>query len=260
MTYIDIDSYGPCLNNKKLPENIDGFHKFDSPEFHAFLSRYKFNIAFENAICDGYMTEKLFRPLKIGSVPVYLGSPSVMHWLPNENSAILASDFSSPAALAHFLNDLNHEDEVYNTYLVHKKPGGIYNKALFAGIESRGWRLLGDWDKDNFGHRMYAGYECFLCDHLYEWNDTLDAHLNDPQKYPPPASKSANNSHLGCPEPKSLIPNEDQFPQSNPYWEGLREAKALRKMIFDKETDSKTFIGKYLKMSTDKYHVPKDEL
>ena len=260
MKYINIDSYGPCLNNKKLPENINGFHNFDNPEFHAFLSKYKFNIAFENAICDGYMTEKLFRPLIIGSIPIYLGSPSVLDWLPNENSAIFASDFSGPKELAHFLNDLNHEDEVYNTHLIHKKPGGIYNKALFAGIEQRGWRIQGDWDKDNFGHRMYAGYECYVCDSMYKWNDTLGKHLNNPQSTAPPASKTADNSHLGCPEPKPLISTEGQFSQSFPYWQGLREAKALNEMIFNKEADSRKFIGKYLKMSTDKYYVPKDEL
>ena len=260
MKYIDVDSYGPCLNNKKLPENIDGFHNFDSLDFHAFLSKYKFHIAFENAICDGYMTEKLFRPLKVGSVPIYLGSPSVLDWLPNENSAILASDFLGPKELAHYLSDLNHEDEVYNTHLIHKKPGGIYNKALLAGIEQRGWRLLGDWDKDNFGHRMYAGYECYVCDRLYEWNNTLSKHLSDPHTVAPPASKTADSSHLGCPEPKPLIPIEGQFPQSFPFWQGLREAKAMHDMIHNGEKDSKMYATKYLKMGTDKYHVARDEL
>lgn len=261
MKYIEIDSYGPCLNNKKLPENINGFDKFDSPEFFSFLAKYKFNIAFENAVCDGYMTEKLFRPLKIGSVPIYLGSPSVRDWLPNNHSAILASEFSGPKQLGNFLNDLNHEDEVYNTYLLHKKPGGIYNKALLIEIERRGWRILGEWDSDNFGHRMYAGYECHVCDRLYEWNETFSKHLNEPQTNPLPASKSADSSHLGCPEPKPLIPQEGHFLQSFPYWQGLREAKVLHEMILNKETDSTKFIGKYLKLSTDKYYVPiKDEL
>lgn len=42
-----------------------------------FVSRYKFVIAIENAMCEDYITEKLWRPLMVGSVPIYLGSPSV---------------------------------------------------------------------------------------------------------------------------------------------------------------------------------------
>lgn len=41
------------------------------------VAKYKFTIAIENAICDDYITEKLWRPLIAGSVPIYLGSPSV---------------------------------------------------------------------------------------------------------------------------------------------------------------------------------------
>ena len=51
--------------------------KMMDPEFFEFLSRYKFVFAIENAICDDYMTEKLWRPLHIGSVPIVLGSSRV---------------------------------------------------------------------------------------------------------------------------------------------------------------------------------------
>lgn len=43
----------------------------------ALVAKYKFTIAIENAICDDYITEKLWRPLIAGSVPIYLGSPSI---------------------------------------------------------------------------------------------------------------------------------------------------------------------------------------
>lgn len=33
----------------------------------AFLSRYKFHLALENAICNDYMTEKLWRPMHLGA-------------------------------------------------------------------------------------------------------------------------------------------------------------------------------------------------
>lgn len=42
-----------------------------------FVSKYKFIIAIENAVCYDYVTEKLWRSLIVGSVPIYLGSPVV---------------------------------------------------------------------------------------------------------------------------------------------------------------------------------------
>lgn len=46
-------------------------------EFYQLMAKYKFTIAFENAIGDDYITEKLWRPLILGSVPIYMGSPSI---------------------------------------------------------------------------------------------------------------------------------------------------------------------------------------
>lgn len=46
-------------------------------EFYHFIGRYKFVIAFENSICNDYITEKLWRPLTIGVVPIYFGAPNV---------------------------------------------------------------------------------------------------------------------------------------------------------------------------------------
>ena len=46
-------------------------------EFLRLIASYKFTLSFENAVGDDYITEKLWRPLVVGSVPVYMGSPSV---------------------------------------------------------------------------------------------------------------------------------------------------------------------------------------
>lgn len=54
----------------------DYLDKLDSDEFLRFVGQYKFTLAFENAVCDDYITEKLWRPLIVGSIPIYYGSPS----------------------------------------------------------------------------------------------------------------------------------------------------------------------------------------
>lgn len=43
----------------------------------SFLGRYKFMIAIENGVCEDYITEKFWRPLMLGVIPIYFGSPSI---------------------------------------------------------------------------------------------------------------------------------------------------------------------------------------
>lgn len=59
------------------------------------------------------MTEKLFRPLHVGSVPVYRGSPLARDFMPDNNSIIMTDDFESPRKLAEFLLKLNENEEEY---------------------------------------------------------------------------------------------------------------------------------------------------
>ena len=61
-----------------------------SPELLTILGRYKFHVSIENYPCEDYLTEKLWRPLIVGSVPIYFGSPSVRV----SSSVIYALQFS----------------------------------------------------------------------------------------------------------------------------------------------------------------------
>ena len=57
-----------------LRDPLDGmFHE----DFYKVLAQYKFTITFENAVCNDYVTEKFWRPFKVGSVPIVFGSPKI---------------------------------------------------------------------------------------------------------------------------------------------------------------------------------------
>jgi hypothetical protein len=43
---------------------------------------YKFAIVYENAIYPGYLTEKIFHAFWAGCIPIYLGSPDVLDYIP----------------------------------------------------------------------------------------------------------------------------------------------------------------------------------
>lgn len=80
-TYSDISSMLFCSKLEIISffcrlaglNSLDLYHE----EYLHFISQYKFIIAIENAVCDDYITEKLWRPLIVGAVPIYFGSPTV---------------------------------------------------------------------------------------------------------------------------------------------------------------------------------------
>ncbi|KAG7199878.1 hypothetical protein KM043_014327 [Ampulex compressa] len=153
MKYIKIDSYGACLKNANLEERLstDYLSKLNADEFLSFVAGYKFTIAFENAVCEDYVTEKLWRPLVVGSVPIYYGSPTFQDWLPNNKSAISVVDFSGPEALAEFLYPLLCNDTEYERYLSHKlSPADhrISNSFLLEELKEQPHKDFGeeiDW-------------------------------------------------------------------------------------------------------------------
>lgn len=55
----------------------DYLSTIDTDEFYRFISRYKFVIAYENSVCNDYITEKLWRPLTLGVIPIYFGAQNI---------------------------------------------------------------------------------------------------------------------------------------------------------------------------------------
>jgi len=115
MRYIRVDSFGKCLNNQKLVNDGGWDSKLD------MMGRYKFDLSFENAIDEDYVSEKFFQPLLVGTVPVYLGAPNVSEYAPGENCFINCNDYKDPRELAEYLLFLDSSDDEYARYLAWKK-------------------------------------------------------------------------------------------------------------------------------------------
>jgi len=76
MAYQPIDCPGQSLRNKPpIDDNPHTAQKWTSKR--AFLSQYKFTIAFENSSAPGYHTEKILDPMLAGSIPIYWGDPEI---------------------------------------------------------------------------------------------------------------------------------------------------------------------------------------
>ena len=77
-----------------------------------------FNMAFENSIEDGYVTEKPFDALISGTVPVYLGDAAhLKKLLPHPKAAIFIADYNGDMqALANYLNYLTRNETAYEEH------------------------------------------------------------------------------------------------------------------------------------------------
>ena len=221
MKYLNVDSLGKCLNNKELPEEYKDSLTFSNKGFYKIIGKYKFTLAFENAICDDYITEKLWRPMEVGSVPIYRGSPTVLDWMPNNHSVILVDDFPSPKDLAEYIKQLDADDASYLKYLNFKQKDGVTNPRLLKHMKERKWNMVEEEGT------YITDFECLVCDRLYE-------NLRKQNSGLPITKHVANQNHYGCPRPV-------QF--NYPLVEGIEQ---FERDFWQKEFDEYKIIGKAL--------------
>jgi hypothetical protein len=79
---------------------------------HEFITRFKFNIAFENSSYPGYTTEKLVDALKADTVPIYWGNPKVANDF-NRARMVNYHDFASEDRLVRRIIELDEDDDAY---------------------------------------------------------------------------------------------------------------------------------------------------
>jgi len=110
--YFPIDQYGECsyLNNKT--------NRMSSEDFEKTLFKYKFYLAFENANCQDYITEKAFyNALAHGSIPIVLGSneENYKNILPL-NSFIHMDHFQNLKDLTNELSRISQDLNLFKSY------------------------------------------------------------------------------------------------------------------------------------------------
>ncbi len=101
--YKKVDAGGKYLNNigYQIPDKMD------------FIKDYKFTIAFENSVCEGYTTEKIFEPMVMKSVPIYFGNPLVDRDFNSDTFVWL----KNPSKIKETIEEIIHLDSTDNDYL-----------------------------------------------------------------------------------------------------------------------------------------------
>lgn len=81
-----------------------------------FIEDFKFTIAFENSIGNGYTTEKLLHPMMVNSLSIYCGNP-VVDLDFNSKSFINAMEYDSIEELVDVVIDIDNSEDLYLRYL-----------------------------------------------------------------------------------------------------------------------------------------------
>lgn len=237
MQFINIDSYGTCLHNKDLPQNLrDPIEGMEHDEFYKLNAKYKFSLAMENGLCPDYMTEKLWRPFHLGSVPIILGSPKVKDFLPSNHSAIVVDDYKTVEELASYIKFLNENDDEYVKYLDWKNTG-VSNQYLKKIVEEREWHVQNDWEKQEIN--FIEGFQCYVCKKLHE-------NVDRKKNLKVPINFQATKDHYGCPGPVSFN-GYGQRQDGGASWDyDYNKSKYLAKAINRLVKSGKYFTGKDL--------------
>jgi hypothetical protein len=104
----EISKYKHITSGGKYLNNIGGPVE-DKKEF---LQKYKFNIASENSIVNGYITEKLVDAFNAHTVPIYAGPNDVIDEF-NSDAFINLNDFASFEEMRMYIERIDTDDVLY---------------------------------------------------------------------------------------------------------------------------------------------------
>ncbi|XP_046339393.2 uncharacterized protein LOC124120578 isoform X1 [Haliotis rufescens] len=207
--FIKIDSYSDCEHNKDFPSNnltfktLKGMGPMMSDGFFKLIAQYKFAFAFENAVCDDYITEKFWRPLRLGVVPIAFGSSKIKDMAPTDHAIIDIRDYQSVREVADLITSLDSNDVEYMKFLDFKQTG-VTNPVLKEELRKR------DWGNGKPIRSYFHGFQCFLCNKLHDMKIQV-------QTGQPVTRWSGQFDHYGCPAPK-LFDDQGRYVLENNGW------------------------------------------
>lgn len=139
--YKNVASAGPLFNNME-----NGWRPESTVDKVKFMSKYRFNLCFENSSYPGYCTEKLFEAMCAKTIPIYWGSSTVALDF-NPKAFLNRYDYPSDRDFIHKIIELDNNIDAYNE---------IYMQPMFREDEFK--RNHNDDDfLDWFQQNVYQG-------------------------------------------------------------------------------------------------------
>jgi alpha-1,3-fucosyltransferase len=111
--YPSITVYGACVSQNTTNQ----CYRRSQCEISE-LSKNKFYLAFESQSCRDYITEKFWRSLAYGAIPIVFGprDKQSLERIAPPNSFIYTDDFSSVLELAEYLNEISRNRTLFTQY------------------------------------------------------------------------------------------------------------------------------------------------
>lgn len=107
------------LDAKRAVEHVRTDQRFTRNMFSDAVEQhrpYRFSIAFENDVVDGWVTEKIVNSFLAGSIPIYEGTEDVYKYF-NRDAFIDARDFDTLDDLADYVMRVDDDAELYQKYI-----------------------------------------------------------------------------------------------------------------------------------------------
>lgn len=151
-----VDGLGRCLRTPTGPEGIT-LPKTRDTRYNLKLkreaiSKYMFNMAFENSIEAGYVTEKPFDALVSSTVPIYLGdSKHLKSLLPHPKAAIFLTDYGgNMTRLIDYLDYLMTNEAAYEEHRAWRKDYSPAEHSRVSPFLESSWSCrVCQWALDN---------------------------------------------------------------------------------------------------------------
>ncbi len=134
MQYKQVDCPGLVLNNMSAADLESRKGDWANSKIK-FLKKYKFTIAFENSMSEGYTTEKLSQPFISKSIPIYWGNPLVIKDF-NPKAFINCNDYGNDfdKVIARII-ELDQDDEKYMEMLRQPVMQADYDFNVLGNLE-----------------------------------------------------------------------------------------------------------------------------
>ena len=133
-------------------------------------SRYKFVLALENGISDGYITEKLINPIIANSIPIYAGPKDVFDII-NPKRIIYVYNYSNYEELLNYIKEVDNNDDLYNSIIL---------EEVFIG--DLNWNNFEDYLEENIDKALgFKSKNIYLSDNneIISYHKKFDLYINN---------------------------------------------------------------------------------
>ncbi len=126
-----IEVFGGCRGSKPICPRRQESCNF-TKVWHELAQKYTFYFAAENSLCVDYVTEKFWRALDVGLVPVVYGGADYEAVAP-PNSFIDVRNFESPKELVNYLKKVQRDEKLHAKYFEWRRTYSVQSTECWKG-------------------------------------------------------------------------------------------------------------------------------